>query len=121
MSCRHNAILASGSSERYEIDVGAIEDLAKRPAGEHVKRAKDFPLTTFECKHGVSVRLLCDGEPINFGLSSGIPKPAIEPVLMQLLWGAVALSAGKFQGRKGIIPFSRKAEQEIIDICKRLG
>lgn len=116
LSCQDMAILASGSSERQEIDLVALEEMTQEPLDKHIiGGSKEHPIATYELKHDRRVRVLCSSEPINFALSSGIPNPAIEPVLMQMLWGAANLASGAFSGRKGLIHFPRKAEREILE------
>jgi S-adenosylhomocysteine hydrolase len=117
---RHNVILASGSSERYEIDFESLEQLVKPPKEKNVKRGDIKFLTNYHLRNGNIVRILCDGEPINFPLSGGIPPITIEPVLMQLLWGAVAVASIYKKSKAGIKKFPKSEEEKIMEIFEAL-
>ena len=112
LRCKDNAILTSGSSETYEIDLKTIEESTIEPLGKNIKRLKGIPITEYNLKNNKSIRVVCNGEPINFQLSSGIPKVSIEPVLMQLLWGAVRVCVNP-PLKKGIVSFPKETEQQI--------
>ncbi len=114
MSCRHDVVLISGSSERYEIDLEAIEQMTKRPFDENIVISEEYPITTYELKTGKRIKVVCNAEPINFALTGGIPNPAIEPILMQMLWGAVSLASGETTIKNDFMKFPKKAEAEIL-------
>lgn len=112
LECKHQAILASGSSETYEIDMKLIEKSIELPLVNNIKKFKDLPIIEYKLKNRRSIRVLCNGEPLNFSLSSGISKVAIEPVLMQLFWSAVYIARGT-KSKPGITNFPQKIEAEI--------
>jgi S-adenosylhomocysteine hydrolase len=112
LRCKDKAILASGSSETYEIDLKTIEESTKEPLINNVSKMKDIPISEYILKNNKAIRVLCNGEPINFQLSSGIPKVSIEPILMQLFWGAVRVCIEP-PLKKGIVSFPKKIEDQI--------
>ena len=114
LTCKDSALLISGSSERYEIDLKAIEQMTKMPFDKYITKSKKYPITTYELKHGKRIKVLCNAEPINFTISGGIPNPAIEPVLMQMLWGAANLASGNIKVEKGFVEFPLEAEEDIL-------
>lgn len=120
LGMKNGVILASGSSERYEIDLAKLEKLVKAPASRHIKRDRHPFLTRYELKGDRAIRILCRGEPINFSLSAGIPPIAIELVLMQMLWGAIAIAAGDYRSKLGIKKFPEKEEQQIRRIFEMM-
>lgn len=117
---KNNVILASGSSERYEIDLESLERLVEKPITKNIKKDKKKLITTYKLVNGNNIRLLCDGEPINFPLSGGIPSIAIEPVLMQLISGAVKLVVEKDRLKSGIKKFPINEERKIKEIFKAM-
>jgi S-adenosylhomocysteine hydrolase len=121
ISLPHNAIIASGSSEYYEIDLEALEGATPNPKSRNINYDSETKLTSYQVTHDKRIRVLCDGEPINFSLSGGIPDVMIQPVLMQLLWGTTIVAAGQANpGRSMIIKFPTKVEKEIEKIRDRL-
>ena len=83
---KHNVILASGSSEKIEFNLSALEDFSKEVTRQGI-------FTKYKVKKDDKIiRLLCDGEPINFALSSGISNLIIDPIYAEMFWCAVEIS-----------------------------
>ncbi|HEC99333.1 MAG TPA: hypothetical protein ENN18_02990 [Proteobacteria bacterium] len=110
-SLRHGVILASGSSERIEFDLEALDDLAR-----DTKREGFFTLYHIK-KEDKIVKLLCDGEPINFPLSGGISKPIIDVVYAEMLWAAAMIRDESLNS--GIMTVPPKMEEEIYRLYKK--
>jgi S-adenosylhomocysteine hydrolase len=93
------SILASASSDQIEIDIPYLNIIAKesiyKPGiGTLYKRHKELSDDTY--------LLLADGYPINFYFGAGIPTRSIDPVLAQLLIGAIHLASEHQRLNKGI-------------------
>ncbi len=110
-SLRHGAILASGSSERIEFDLEALDDLAL-----DIRRDGFFTLYTIK-KDDKIIKLLCDGEPINFPLSGGISKPIIDVIYAEMLWAAAMIRNESLTS--GIMPIRAETEAEIYRVYKK--
>jgi uncharacterized protein len=104
------AVLASGSSDRLEIDLAALIEEVRLPSDENVK--VDGLITYYTLRNNRTIGVLCDGYPINFILGDGIAKTVIDPILAELLAGAVALANRMFPAA-GIHKLSREVEQEL--------
>jgi len=82
----NGTIIVSASSDRKEIDIEKLRTMSdysyyEHRLGTYFVRNKDIGQDKF--------LLLADGWPINFYFESGIPTTSIDPVLAQLLIGAV--------------------------------
>jgi len=109
---KHNVILASGSSERIEFNLLALEELSKDVIREGV-----FTKYIMK-KEDKTIRLLCDGEPINFALSSGISNLIIDPIYTEMFWSAVNIISDK-DLNPGINEISVKVEEEVYRLYKK--
>ncbi len=109
---KHNVILASGSSERLEFNLSSLEEQS-----QEVEREEIF--TNYTLKRGKKlVRLLCDGEPINFALSGGISKATIDPVYAEMFWSAVGiLTNSNLEHKIHAVP--DKIESEVYRLYKK--
>lgn len=88
----NGAILVSCSSDQIEIDLKHLQIMAKDID------FKERYGTEYFVEKGLAVDkyvLLADGFPINFFYGSGIPNKAIDPILAQLLIGAVELATNR--------------------------
>lgn len=109
---KHNVILASGSSERIEFNLSALEDYSK-------KVVRDGIFTKYTTKkEDKIIRLLCDGEPINFALSSGISNLIIDPVYAEMFWSAVDIITNK-KLRPGMHEIPKESEEEVYRLYKK--
>ena len=79
-------LLASGSSDRLEFDLGALRGNVAEPLDENI--SLDGLVTRYRLKNGHLVDVLCDGYPINFIIGDGIAKRVIDPILTELVIGA---------------------------------
>jgi adenosylhomocysteinase len=107
----HNVILASGSSERLEFDLEALVAISKGISREEV-------FTKYILKKDSKViRVLCDGEPINFALSEGIAKSVIDPIYAEMFLAAISVLKDKGL-ENGLQELPRKTELEVLSIFK---
>ena len=116
----NGAILVSCSSDQIEIDLKHLQIMAKdiipiEKYGTEYYVEKGFALDKYV--------LLADGFPINFFYGSGIPNRAIDPILAQLLIGAVELAVNHeltkdIQEEKvmNIIITDNKLMEDFIDV-----
>ncbi len=107
----HNVILASGSSERLEFDVDALSAISKG-----ISREEIFTKYTLKKENKV-IRVLCDGEPINFALSEGIANSVIDPIYTEMFLAAISVVKDKGLGN-GLQELPRETEEEILSIFK---
>jgi S-adenosylhomocysteine hydrolase len=87
---KHDTILVSTSSDRVEIDVGALEELASggwRPVAD----GKTIYIVG-ESASRREITLLAEGYPINFYGSESLPNDTIDPIMTLLLICAVELT-----------------------------
>ena len=110
-------ILASGSSDRLEFDLTGLIQQVAQPLDANVIQ-QDLR-TTYNLRNGRSVSLLCDGYPINFIIGDGIAKSVIDPILTELVAGAVLLATGIIQG-PGIKRLPKELEQELWHLYRTL-
>lgn len=97
---KNGAILVSASSDRIEIDINHLDTFDDNPKytpelGTWYSRKKS---SNTEDKY----LLLADGYPINFYSGAGIPTTSIDPVLAQLLIGAIHLVKNSKNLKPGI-------------------
>jgi S-adenosylhomocysteine hydrolase len=98
--------LASASSDRDEIDVQELEDLARNdPANiedvrwHGLKIGTRYNLVQVGMGEGRRVLLLADGYPINFYSANSVPNESIDPILaLLLLCGLHVASQGRRLG-----------------------
>jgi len=92
------AILVSASSDQIEIDLRELKAMARASRVEGLGT-----WYTVECdRRDEKYLVIGDGYPINFFRGQGIPNQAIDPILTQLLLGAIHLVTNT-SGQKGII------------------
>jgi len=129
---KDKAWLVSVSSERDEFDVRRLEEecIDKHEISEWVVEYKLANKT---------VLLVAEGFPINFVLSEGIVKPAIDPVLTELFIGALSIAQATVtvssevgsmrlngwvpledSNRGKVIPMPQAIEVFLIDLYKHL-
>ncbi|MCG2811762.1 MAG: hypothetical protein L6428_09935 [Candidatus Aminicenantes bacterium] len=107
----HNVILASGSSERLEFDLEALADISKGISREEI-------FTKYSLKKDSKViRVLCDGEPINFALSEGIANSIIDPIYAEMFLAAIRVVKDK-ELSNGLQELPREIEEEVLSIFK---
>ena len=106
LKLKNNAILASASSKRVEIDVKELADLSTS------QEARKGVGTTFTLGTGNRVTLLANGLPINFFDSESVPDEEIQFVPALLFQGLVLLLTNKMS--KGINRFPKKIENDIV-------
>lgn len=112
-SLKHNVILASGSSERLEIDIDWLEKNTKEPREKNINTDNIF--TIYELKKGESnkkIRVIANGEPINFLMSGGISKTVIDAVYSEMFMSAVLLVSNKIT-EKQINQVPEEIEEQI--------
>lgn len=107
----HNMILASGSSERLEFDLEALAHISKE-----ISREEIFTKYTLK-KDSKVIRVLCDGEPINFALSEGIANSVIDPIYAEMFLAAISVVKDKGL-ENGLQELPRKTEEEVLSIFK---
>ena len=83
---KHNVILVSGSSERIEFELSILDEMSKEIRRDNI-------ITRYTLKKDDKViRLVLDGEPVNFALSGGIPDAIIDPVYSEMLLAAIEIA-----------------------------
>jgi S-adenosylhomocysteine hydrolase len=117
LSLSHNVILASGSSDRLEIDMDALIGLV-RDSNRDIWMRDDFTIFRL-MKENREIRLLCDGYPINFIIGEGISKAVIDPILAELIAGVVCLFTPNANSKKGIIMLPQSTEEEIDKLFQK--
>lgn len=110
-------ILASGSSDRLEFDLGGLREYVAKPLDENV--TLDGFITRYRLESGRSVGVLCDGYPINFILGDGIAKSVIDPILTQLLAAAALIADAKVVEPK-VHRLPSSLETELWELYRRL-
>lgn len=83
---KHNVILVSGSSERVEFDINTLEAISIS------WETKDIITSYTLEKENKIVRLVLDGEPINFALSGGISDSIIDPIYSEMFLAAIEIA-----------------------------
>jgi|GEM_PF-4306744 adenosylhomocysteinase len=107
---KHNVVLASGSSERLEFDLEALSSISKEILREEV-------FTKYILKKDDKIiRVLCDGEPINFALSEGISDSVIDPVYTEMFLAAVKVVNERL--RNGLQELPKEVEEEVLSVFK---
>lgn len=107
----HNVILASGSSERLEFDVDSLANISVG-----ITREEIFTKYTLK-KDNKVIRLMCDGEPINFALSEGIAKSIIDPIYAEMFVAAIRIVENDGLGN-GLQDLPRESEEEVLKVFK---
>lgn len=108
---KHNVILVSGSSERVEFDIETLENCSKDVIREGI-----FTKYRLE-KEEKLVRLVLDGEPINFALSGGIMDAIIDPVYAEMFLAAIEIITNRQLDNK-LHNIPRQIEEEVYEIFK---
>jgi S-adenosylhomocysteine hydrolase len=83
--------LVSASSDRNEIAVDVLEDLA----GPHGTTVLARGVVEYRISNGSGpkrIRILGDGYPVNFFGASSVPNESIDPIMLLLLLGAVQVA-----------------------------
>lgn len=88
LGLKNNAILASASSKRVEIDVGELENLSVTKEPIEIG-------TWYELVNGNKVLLLANGFPVNFFSSESVPDGIIDVILTLMFSGAISLAKGE--------------------------
>jgi len=107
---KHHTYLASASSERREIDIDCLNQLARRTEDfEHPTMEKDGRPLRLGTKYFLEpdareVILLADGLPVNFTGFFGMKDQAADLIMSLIFMAATRLAAGDFKDRKGIVP-----------------
>lgn len=107
----HNVILASGSSERLEFDLEALDEISLK-----VTRSQIFTIYTLK-KDNKIIRLMCDGEPINFSLSEGISDSVIDPIYTEMFLASIEIMTNK-DLKKELQEVSNHIENDVYDLFK---
>lgn len=94
----NGAILVSASSDQIEFDIQELEAIASRKNRIYGVGTEYFVQRASRVD---SYLLVGDGYPINFFRGSGIPNQSIDPILTQLLLGAVQIASERL--RPGVI------------------
>jgi S-adenosylhomocysteine hydrolase/HD superfamily phosphohydrolase len=118
LKCADGAILASGSSDRLEFDVGKLREHVAQPIDKNI--IVDKWSTRYQLNNGRTIEVLCDGYPINFILGDGIAKAVIDPILTELLAGALILAQNQ-QTNPGIHPLPKELEKELWQLYRSLS
>ncbi|MEY2519415.1 MAG: adenosylhomocysteinase [Verrucomicrobiota bacterium] len=85
-----DAILVSTSSDRVEIDIAALEQLAGERITQVVEGKTTYDIGTKDQPRQIT--LLAEGYPINFYGSESLPNDTIDPIMTLLLLCAVELT-----------------------------
>jgi adenosylhomocysteinase len=104
---RQNVIVASGSSEWVEFDLEAL-----RSASLHTEVVDIFTQYTLK-KDKKLVRVVLDGEPLNFALSGGISNAIIDPVFAEMLISCVGVATGKYE-KPGLFNVEQDVELQVM-------
>ena len=102
---KSKVIIASTSSELVEVDIDYLQhksaDIQYVPGlgTNYIRKRKSSQITYV---------LLADGFPVNFYLGSGIPNEAIDPILAQMIVGAIHIA---MRHKK----LDRKIQSDIMD------
>jgi adenosylhomocysteinase len=110
-SLSHNVILISGSSETIEFDLDALKSCSKK-----VETADIFTKYTLK-KDDKIIRVVLDGQPINFALSEGISDAVIDPVYTEMFISAVRLATAT-DLQKGIVELTTEEESKIYELYR---
>jgi len=108
---KHNVVLASGSSERVEFD---LDELDK--SSSLIERLEIITRYTLKKEDRV-VRLIFDGEPINFALSGGIPDVVIDPIYSEMLLSAVEIIRDSSLEKK-LVDIPKALELQVLEVFK---
>lgn len=107
----HNVILMSGSSETIEFDLDALKSISNKV--ETVDILTKYTLK----KEDKVVRVVLDGQPINFPLSGGISNAVIDPIYAEMFISAMKLMTAT-DLKKGIIELTTDEENKIYELYK---
>ena len=107
----HNVILISGSSEKVEFDLEALR------AGAKKVEIEDIFTKYILVKDNKVVRVVLDGEPVNFALSEGISNAVIDPVYAEMFLGALQLVTGSGL-ENGVLELPKDTEARIYELYK---
>ncbi len=110
-SLKHNVILASGSSERVEFNLKALKEQSVAVSKENI-----FTIYTLR-KGNKDVRVIYDGQPINFPLRGGISKAVIDPVYAEIFWAAVLLKTENFNPE--LLDFPKEIDKEVVRLYNK--
>ncbi len=107
LGLKNNAILASVSSKRVEIDIEELESLC-------IERNPTEIGTYYELVNGNKVLLLANGFPVNFFSSESVPDRIIDVILTLMFSGAISLAKGEIYLFSISANFKREIENERI-------
>lgn len=108
----NGAILVSASSDRIEFDIQELEAIASR---KNRIRGVGTEYFVKRSSRVDSCLLVGDGYPINFFRGSGIPNQSIDPILTQLLLGAVLIASEKLPPGINQFPNQFLEDNGVID------
>jgi len=117
LTVRDGVILASGSSDRLEFDIDGLRSRVKDPVDDNI--AIEGWQTKYRLNDGCRVGVLCDGYPINFVIGEGIAKSVIDPILAELVAGAVLLADSDITGT-GVHQVPQETEEELWTVYRQL-
>ena len=108
----NGAILVSASSDQIEFDIQELEAIASR---KNRIRGVGTEYFVERSSRVDSCLLVGDGYPINFFRGSGIPNQSIDPILTQLLLGAVLIASEKLPPGINQFPDQLIEDNGVID------
>lgn len=108
----NGAILVSASSDQIEFDIQELEVIASRKNRIYGVGTEFFVQRASRVD---SCLLVGDGYPINFFRGSGIPNQSIDPILTQLLLGAVQIASEKLPPGVNQFPDQLIEDNGVID------
>jgi len=108
----NGAILVSASSDKIEFDIQELEAIAGRKNRIYGVGTEYFVQRASRVD---SYLLVGDGYPINFFRGSGIPNQSIDPILTQLLLGAVQLASERLPPGINHFPDQFLEDNGVID------
>ena len=120
----HGVIVASGSSERFEVELAYLNSAGRaRPLYiDGVPRSAKSRVGTIYTigPRAKEIVLVNDGWPLSFiGIpSTTLPDQLADFVMAMMLVGAIELGAGRFADRKGIVTFTDGTDAVVPAIDK---
>jgi len=107
LDLKNNAVLASASSKRVEIDIEELESLC-------IERNPTEIGTYYELANGNKVLLLANGFPINFFSSESVPDRIIDVILTLMFSNVISLAKGEIYLFSISANFKRELENKRI-------
>src|ERR1051325_229242 len=116
LTASEGTLFASGSSDRLEIDLAGLLQHVKAPYEQNIEI--DGLVTYYTLTSERRIGVLCDGYPINFVMGDGISKGVIDPILAELVAGALMVCRQALPA--GIHELPRDTEESLWELYKRL-